>query len=38
MTSLKTDMRTPVLVCGPMKFLLIKLWLGVLFKTRDQAC
>jgi len=25
MTSLKIDMRNPVLVCGPMKFLLIKL-------------
>jgi len=37
MTSLKIDMRNPVLICGPMKFLLIKL-LGVLFKTQDQAC
>jgi len=24
MTSLKIDMRNPVVVCGPMKFLLIK--------------
>jgi len=30
MTSLKIDMRSSVLVCSPMKFLLIKTVLGVI--------